>query len=151
MFNIYFPYIVKIGLALILGLIIGYERENQDKPAGLRDVSLVTVGACIFGIIALELPKIMPSITNVRYDIGRIFAYTIVSIGFLGSGVIMQTKHKLEGITTAGVLWSMVAVGLLCGINLSILAMISTGFIYFILKIKYIRIKLERKKNDKKH
>jgi len=58
----------------------------------------------------------------------------------------MQTKHKLEGITTAGVLWSMVSVGLLCGIGLSILAMISTSFIYFILKIKYIRIKLEKRK-----
>jgi len=147
MINFYFPYIIKIGLALILGLIIGYERENQNKTAGLRDVSLVTVGACLFAIIALELPQLIPQNALIRYDIGRIFAYAIVSIGFLGSGVIMQTKHKLEGITTAGVLWSMVAVGLLCGINLSILAMISTGFIYFILKIKYIRVKfLKRRK-----
>lgn len=139
-------YLGRLILATGLGLFIGYERENQNKPAGLRDISLVTIGAALFAIIALELVNIVPERPDIRYDIGRIIAYSIVSIGFLGSGVIVQIKNKLEGITTAGVLWSMVATGLLCGIGQYILAVIASIFIYFILKLKYIRIKFEGRK-----
>ena len=136
-------------MALFLSVLVGFEREQSKKPAGLRDIALVTLGATFFAILALELVTIAG---NVRYDMGRIIAYTVVGIGFLGSGVIMQNKDKLEGITTASTLWAMVATGLFCGLGLYELAMISGLCVYIILKSKHVRITIAkaRKKRKKK-
>lgn len=137
-------YLQRIGLSLLLGLLIGFERDQQQKPAGIRDVALVSLGATLFTVIGLQLiPMALTYEAPIRYDIGRIIAYTIVSIGFLGSGVIIQTKNKLEGITTATILWVMVAIGLLCGIGQYLLASISGLVVYLLLKLKYFRIKFE--------
>ena len=142
-------YLGKIGLALLMSILVGFEREQSKKPAGIRDIALVTLGATFFAILALELVTIAG---NVKYDLGRIIAYTVVGIGFLGSGVIMQNKDKLEGITTASTLWAMVATGLFCGLGLYELAMISGLCIYVILKSKHIRITIAktRKKRRKR-
>lgn len=78
----YLDYLIKIALALILGGLIGFERDQQNKPMGLRDVILVTLGATLLTIVAFEIPKIMPS--NVTCDISRIISYMVAGIGFLG-------------------------------------------------------------------
>ncbi len=140
-------YLSKVGLALLLSILVGFEREQSKKPAGLRDIALVTIGATFFAILALELVTIAG---NVRYDMGRIIAYTVVGIGFLGSGVIMQNKDKLEGITTASTLWAMVAVGLFCGLGLYELALISGLCIYVILKSKHIRVTIAKTRKRRK-
>jgi len=142
-------YLGKIGLALLMSILVGFEREQSKKPVGLRDVALVTLGATFFAILALELVTIAG---NVRYDIGRIIAYTVVGIGFLGSGVIMQNKDKLEGITTASTLWAMVGTGLFCGLGLYELALISGLCVYIILKSKHVRVTIAktRKKRRKR-
>lgn len=139
-------WIIKLGLALTLGLFLGWEREHQKKPAGLRDMALITVGSTIFAILALKLTEISAIYSGiVRYDLGRIFAYVIASIGFLGSGAILQHKNKPEGITTAGALWCAVGIGLLVGIGEYVLGSICALFIYFILKLKHIHISVKKK------
>lgn len=155
----YFPQdiLINIGkliLSMFLGLFVGYEREAWKKPAGIRDVAVVTLGATIFTIIAFEMVAKTSSMNMpVRYDVGRIIAYIIASIGFLGSGVILQQKNKLEGITTASILWAMVGVGILCGMGSYILAIISCLGLYFLLKLKYLRVKIQikGKKNAKRN
>lgn len=132
-------------LAVCLGLWIGYERERQQKPAGIRDITLITLGACVFTIIAFKVHQI--DIT--RNDLGRIISYTIASIGFLGSGAIIHNKGDVEGITTASSLWSMVGTGILCAIGEISLAIITTALIYGILKIKHLQIKIEQWKIKK--
>jgi len=153
----YFPQelLINIGkllLSMFLGLFVGYEREAWKKPAGIRDVGIVTLGATIFTIISFEMSKtIFAMQPPVRYDIGRIIAYVIASIGFLGSGVILQQKDKLEGITTASILWAMVGVGILCGMGSYSLAIISCLGLYFLLKLKYLKVKIQiRGKHGKK-
>lgn len=136
-----------ILLSVGLGLFIGYERELQNKPAGIRDITLVTLGACIFTLIARRVAAVNPN-----NDLGRIISYTISSIGFLGSGAIIQNKGDVEGITTAATLWSSVAIGLLCGMGDLFLAIITSILIYGVLKLKYLQVKIEgwRKKKDEK-
>ena len=144
-------YLSKVGLALLLSILVGFEREQSKKPVGLRDIALVTLGATFFAILALELAKIgiqYPS--HIRYDIGRIISYAVVGIGFLGSGVIMQNKNKLEGITTASTLWAMVGTGLFCGLGLYELALISGLCVYLILKSKHIRITIAKVRKKRK-
>ncbi len=142
LFQVNIIHIIKIALTLILSAIIGWEREQNKKTVGVRDLILVTLGATIFSILALELVNLASTFSQpVRYDFGRIIAYTIIGIGFLGSGIIVQNKNKVEGVTTAGTLWAMVSVGLLIGIGQLGLAILTAGCIYFILKLKYIRVK----------
>ena len=135
---IYTIYIFRILLSLLLSGLIGWDREKNEKNAGMRTVMLVCLGATLFTIISLYLKTDLYLGGPVRYDIGRLIAYTITSIGFLGSGVIIQHKGNVEGITTASVLWSIVSVGILCGLGLYILAIVTTLSIYLILKSKYV-------------
>jgi putative Mg2+ transporter-C (MgtC) family protein len=137
--------VIKILVAIILGAFIGYERETQHKSVGIRDVMLLTLAATLFTILAFEIPK-HTILLNVDYDIGRIIAYTIAGIGFLGSGVIIQTKDRIEGITTATLLFTVLAVGFFCGLGLYQLAVLSAGCIWVILRIKYIKIITKKKR-----
>ena len=136
--------IFKITLSAILGLLVGYERDKHGKPAGLRDISLVTAGATIFAIIGLKLIDIPGA------DITRLFHASILGIGFLGSGVIIQNKNHLEGITTACVLFVAVGLGLFCGLGDYILAIFSAIMIYAILQLKWLKEIIYNKINQKR-
>lgn len=129
--------LIKIILPILLGLLIGYEREYNEKPCGMRTVAIVCLGGSLCALVAYSIFG-DPSI-----DIARLLYAPIIGIGFLGSGVIIVHKEGVEGITTAGVLWVMVIVGLLCGIGEFLLAIISTLAIYLILKLKFVKRKIE--------
>lgn len=141
-------YLIGIGLSLLLSALIGYERESQKKPAGLRDAMLICLGATMFTIISLILRDV-PTSEGIKYDLGRIIAYTIAGVGFLGGGVMITNKKKIEGITTASMLWAIVGIGILCGMGEYILVTICAGAIYLILKLKHIKIRIETIKNKK--
>jgi len=134
----------KLLLSVVLGLFVGFERDQQNKPTGMRDVALVSLGATLFAIIGLEFSEPM------NMDMTRLLYAPIIGIGFLGSGAILKTKNKTEGITSAGVLWAMVAIGLLCGIANYILAIIASMFVYLVLKLKHISIIIKTNKRKKK-
>jgi len=127
-------YILRLIVAMLLSAAVGFEREKQDKPAGLRDTMLVCLGAALCAIMSLRLKDV----TGVGYDAARILSYTIASIGFLGSGVIIHHKGNVEGVTTAALLWTMVTVGLMCGLGEYVLAIVATVFVYGILKLKHL-------------
>lgn len=141
-------YLIGIGLSLALSGLIGWERESQKKPAGLRDAMLICLGATMFTIISLILRDV-PASEGVKYDLGRIIAYTVAGVGFLGGGVMITNKKKIEGITTASMLWAIVGIGILCGLGEYLLALICTGAIYLTLKLKYIQIKIIKQRNKK--
>ena len=143
-------YLYSLGLSILLSGLIGYERESQDKPAGLRDTMLVCLGATMFTVISLILRETPGLGTGLRYDLGRIIAYTIVGIGFLGSGVIIQMKGRVEGITTASMLWAIVGIGILCGLQEYVLSVICAGAIYLILKLKHIKVQIETVKKRRR-
>lgn len=137
--------LLKIALSVFLGLFIGFERDQQNKPAGMRDVSLVTLGATLFALVGLEIIGIENA------DMSRLFYAPIIGIGFMSSGVILQNKKKTKGLTSAGVLWVMVAIGLLCGLGKYILAIISSIIIYLLLKFKHITVKIKKRKKNAKY
>ena len=125
--------LIKLGLSLLLSFFIGIEREKQDKPAGLRDIMLISFGTTIFTIIGIKFMNYS------TIDSFRLLYACILGIGFLGSGVIIKRRKEIEGITTASTLWAIVGIGLLCGIGEYILAIVSALVIYFILKLKYLK------------
>lgn len=97
----------KLIVALIVGAIIGAEREYRSKAAGFRTVILVTVGSCLFTILSIQLGSVG--------DKSRIAANIVTGIGFLGAGAIYRDKISIRGITTATTIWISAAIGMAVG------------------------------------
>jgi putative Mg2+ transporter-C (MgtC) family protein len=97
----------KLIVALIVGGIIGAEREYRSKAAGFRTVILVTVGSCLFTILSIKLGD--------TGDKSRIAANIVTGIGFLGAGAIYRDKISIRGITTATTIWISAAIGMAVG------------------------------------
>lgn len=102
---------VRLILALILGALLGIERERKQRPAGLRTYTLVCLGSALAAVTNEYICTIYPSA-----DPARIPAQIVSGIGFLGAGTILVTKeHQVKGLTTAAGLWCCAAVGIAVG------------------------------------
>ncbi len=125
--------IYRITLAAVLGMIIGFERERKNKPAGLRTFTLVTIGAALFTVISIAAYRIFPSVSGVAgYDY-HLVANIVVGIGFIGGGLIFQKGDHMEGLTTAAGLWAMAAIGMAVGFGFYALGVYATILTLFVL------------------
>jgi putative Mg2+ transporter-C (MgtC) family protein len=115
--------LLKLFIALVCGTIIGLEREMSDKAAGLRTHILVCMGACLFGMLGLELV-----IQYKNADILRLAQGLLIGIGFLGAGVIAKEGASIKGLTTAAGIWMMGAIGLAVGVGSYNIALVGTIF-----------------------
>jgi len=121
--------IVQLALAILLGGAIGLERESRGRPAGLRTHILVCLGATIIMIASTRMAVIsqaLPSASRIQVDPGRIAAGIVTGIGFLGAGAIIRIGDIVRGLTTAGCIWFVAALGITIGQGLYALAMVST-------------------------
>ena len=100
---------LSLGIALVLGALIGLERELSDKAAGLRTNILICVGACLFMIVSKHF------IGEPLADPTRIAAQIVSGIGFLGAGAIMREGEHVTGLTTAATIWVVAAIGMAVG------------------------------------
>ncbi len=107
---------LRLLLAVLLGAVLGIEREVMGKPAGLRTHMMVSMGAAAFTLVTLEIfSSVRQVMENTRSDPIRIVEGIIGGIGFLGAGTIIRSRGSVEGITTAASIWVVGAVGLACG------------------------------------
>jgi putative Mg2+ transporter-C (MgtC) family protein len=118
--------IQRLGAAMLAGIVLGYERERADKPAGLRTYMLVTQGAALFMICALMLSAQVTMFDGTVSDPGRIASTVVQGIGFIAAGVILTTGREIVGLTTAAGLWVATAVGLLIGGGFYPIAFVAT-------------------------
>ncbi len=107
--------IVKVILALVLGGIMGLERQYNDKPAGYATNSIICVGATLFTILSLYMAQL-------GGDPGRIAAQIVSGVGFLGAGAILREGNKISGLTTAAAVWLVAAIGMAIGFGQYLLA-----------------------------
>ena len=126
---------VRLGLAVVLGGLIGFERRQADKPAGVRTMSLVALGAALFTIIS-----IFGFDTG---DKGRVAAQIVTGVGFLGAGLIFRggiDRADVRGLTTAASLWATAAVGMAIGAGLYIVGAVATALalalLYFFPRVR---------------
>lgn len=147
----FFPQFLQVFLACFLGAIIGLEREFRKKEAGLRTFSLVALGSCFFTLLAVHISQSMNNPDGPNYTVNVIQAVAL-GIGFIGSGIILQKKSKVDGLTTASALWATGAIGIGVGLGLYGLAILGTFLILFILSgFGYVEEKLLSKgPSDKK-
>ena len=131
-------FMVRLLLAMLLGGIIGAERERKNRSAGFRTHILVTVGSCMFMIVSISMPMMISTMPNGivnNADPGRIAAQVVSGIGFLGAGAIIQDKGKVLGLTTAASLWVVAAIGLAVGAGMYATAISTTFFLFLILSV----------------
>lgn len=129
--------ILRLGIAILAGGIIGYERETRRHPAGLRTHILVCVGACVVSLIECQLAEqfLDVSKSGVSFTMGRLSAQVISGIGFLGAGTIITTKRNIVGLTTAASLWAIGCLGIAAGMGLYSLCVIGTILILIVLTL----------------
>jgi len=118
---------LRLLVALILGAVVGLERERQERAAGLRTVTMVSLGSCLFTIIgAYGFPNTDPS---------RVAAQIVTGIGFLGAGTIFLRKDLVRGLTTAATIWAVAAIGMAAGTSQYIIAVFTTLLILSVLMV----------------
>jgi putative Mg2+ transporter-C (MgtC) family protein len=132
----------KVGVATICGALVGFEREKRNKVAGIRTNILICVGSSIFTIASFFAAQYYE-----LSDPTRILSTIVTGIGFLGAGAIIQNKDKITGLTTATLIWTISAIGILCGMGLILTPIVLT---IGLISISYYFEKLEDwvKKNN---
>jgi putative Mg2+ transporter-C (MgtC) family protein len=120
---------LRLTVGLVLGAIIGLERELQRQPAGFRTHSLVSLGAALFTVVSAF------GFSGDLVDPTRIAAQIVSGIGFIGAGTILQHRGHIRGLTTAASLWSVAAIGTAAGAGLYVVAVVGTVLILVILSI----------------
>jgi len=113
-----------VFLSIVMGLIIGAEREYKNKSAGLRTLMLVCVGSCTFTILSIKIGVANPD---------RLAANIITGIGFLGAGAIFKDENKINGVTTACTIWVTAALGMCIGSGHIYLGILATLVVLFVL------------------
>ena len=108
---------VRIFIAILIGCIVGSEREYKNRPAGLRTHVLVALGACTIALIECIFMHDIENTASlhVTYNFGRMSAQVISGIGFLGAGTIFIMERRIGGLTTAASLWNVACLGLATG------------------------------------
>ena len=101
----------RLALAVLLGGIVGVERELSGKPAGLRTNILICLGSALL----MDLSITIGADQGRLGDPARIAAQVVTGVGFLGAGTIMQARGEVVGLTTAATIWVVAAIGLAVG------------------------------------
>ncbi|WP_346847503.1 MULTISPECIES: MgtC/SapB family protein [unclassified Clostridium] len=138
----YIVVLERLIVGVIVGGLVGYEREFKNSPAGFRTHILVCLGATIISLITeYDIQKIMVIAQNPMYaevikvDIARLGAQVISGVGFLGAGTILREKGSVRGLTTAATLWIVACLGLAVGRGLYALSLTAAVIIFIILSL----------------
>ena len=123
--------LIAMSLSLVLGTLVGWERQMGRKPAGLRTHVLVCVGSTMFVLTAKHA---VTSIGGPSLDPTRIIHGVVTGVGFLGAGSILRQEGYVAGLTTAASIWMVAAIGVSVGVHAYALATIGTVFALLVLE-----------------
>jgi putative Mg2+ transporter-C (MgtC) family protein len=118
----------RLGMALVLSAIIGWEREASGRAAGLRTHMLVALGAAGFTLTGIEFASAASDEGIKSADPIKIIEAIATGIGFLGAGAIIQSRGEVKGLTTAASIWVVAAVGMAAAAGYWLFALSMTGF-----------------------
>lgn len=126
---------LRLVMALVLGGLLGRERESRHKAAGLRTHMLISAAAAVFTLIALDLMTMPGDAQTLRTDPLRLIAAVTSGVAFLGAGSIIVHGRRVRGLTTGAGMWMAGAVGLACGSGNLTLALLATGMALAVLEL----------------
>ena len=123
--------VLRVLLATVLGGVIGFQRSKAEKPAGMRDIILICVGAALFTVVSIYGFSIE--------DQARVAAGIVTGIGFLGAGAIIRRGEGgvVRGLTTATTIWVAAGIGMAAGAGMYIIASVTTLLVLVVLLIHH--------------
>lgn len=125
---------IRLGLACLLGGLIGLERELGRHDAGIRTHMLVAVGSCVFTLVAWEIYQHIRVIEQpATGDPIRIIEAVTAGAGFLAAGIIFQSGAKVHGLTTGAGVWTAAAIGVACGTGAYAIAGLTTVIVLVVM------------------
>lgn len=136
--------VARLLLAILLGAVVGYEREMHGKTAGLRTHMLVALGVALV-IVSAEQTGVQPA------EMTRVLQGLFAGIGFLGAGAILKLdeKQRVTGLTTAASIWATAAIAAAAGLGREATAILATLLVYVILSLLLrLEHKMERNSDD---
>jgi len=110
--------VVRLFVAALVGGVIGYERRQAAKPAGIRTLSLVSLGACGFTLVSIYAFEGL----GTGWDPGRVAAQVATGVGFIGAGTMIRSGGIVRGLTTATGIWVAAALGMAAGAGMYVVA-----------------------------
>lgn len=150
-----FPHFVifmKTALAMLLGGIIGLERELKRKPVGVKTCVIIAITTCILTIVSIQSAEYYAEVSeNIRTDPMRLAAQVISGIGFLGAGVILRKSNDaISGLTTSAIIWAAAGIGIATGAGFFFDAIIATVMILVAIRVSPILQRLVHNKKREK-
>lgn len=128
---------LRLGAAVLFGLVVGFEREVDGHDAGARTHMLLSLGAALFGAMSVgAFTSFLGAEGGVQFDPSRIASYVVAGVGFLCGGTILKTEQRVRGLTTAASLWAVAAVGLASGLGFWSAAVLGTILALLILLVE---------------
>ncbi len=130
-------YIIRILVAMLLGGLVGMERQLRGRVAGLRTNILVCIGSAAVTIVfdRMFTQYNIDSSSVIRMDPARIAAGIITGVGFLGAGAIIKSNDSIRGLTTAASIWAVAAIGIAVGVGYYVISITLTALILFSLYV----------------
>lgn len=119
----------RLAIAMVLGAVLGLDREFRNRPAGLRSHILVALASASFTLMTYSIVDLWSRDGEiVQVDPMRLLEAIVTGISFLGAGTIIQSRGTVLGVTTGASLWLTGAIGVACGIGNIPLAVVTTAF-----------------------
>lgn len=122
--------LLRLGMALVVGAVIGLERETKHKPAGLRTNMLVSFGSALIVLVPIEIGAAQQNLDV----LGRAISGVISGIGFIGGGTILR-ESRVRGLTSASAIWVSAALGITVGCGLWLLGLVGALVTWIILRL----------------
>lgn len=127
-----YQFLISLAIAIVLGFVIGAERESRGKDAGISTHTLVVIGSMLFTFLSAMVDPLSTS---------RIASQIVVGIGFLGAGLIIKEQGTVRNLTTAASLWVAAAIGMAIGFGFFGVAVIAAGASVLIPRIPHLHKK----------
>lgn len=125
--NIFWEGLEKLGWALLIGGLVGAEREYRSKSAGFRTMMLISMGACLFTLMSEHI--------GLGGTPDRIASNVVVGIGFVGAGVIFKSDNRVIGLTTATSIWMTAAMGMAVAAGFTALALAACVMVLIVMSL----------------
>lgn len=128
--------VLRLLLAIVLGGVVGFEREIRNRPAGLRTHILVSLAAASFTLITVEIYHDVSSTSDIRTnaDPVRIVDAVTAGVAFIAAGAIIQSRGDVKGLTTGAAIWLAGAIGVACGIGYYLVATLAAVLAVIVLR-----------------
>jgi putative Mg2+ transporter-C (MgtC) family protein len=122
---------LRLGVCLVLGIVIGVERELRNKPAGISTHCFVIAGACLFTYASMTVDPNSPA---------RVAAQVVSGVGFLGAGMILKSEsNTVKNLTTAAAVWFAAAIGMVIGLGWYVIGAIAAAYAVVVPRIPHVR------------